>query len=111
MRIKAFRGYRPVKNKVDKVASRPYDVLSTAEAREEAAGNPFSFLNIVKPEITFPAGTDSYSPDIYRAAAANFQALLDNGTFVRDKQDCLYLYELRAGGRSENGNCRCRCRG
>ena len=103
MRIKAFRGYRPVKEKIDKVASRPYDVLSTAEAREEAAGNPFSFLNIVKPEITFPAGTDPYSPDVYRAAAANFQALLDNGTFVRDKQECLYLYELRAGEQPRTG--------
>ena len=88
---------------IDKVASRPYDVLSTAEAREEAAGNPFSFLNIVKPEITFPAGTDTYSPDIYRAAAANFQALLDKGTFERDKQECLYLYELRAGERPRTG--------
>ena len=103
MRIKAFRGYRPVKDKVDKVASRPYDVLSTAEAREEAAGNPFSFLNIVKPEITFPAGMDPYSPAVYRAAAANFQALIDNGTFVRDKQECLYLYELRAGERPRTG--------
>ena len=103
MRIKAFRGYRPVKEKIDKVASRPYDVLSTAEAREEAAGNPFSFLNIVKPEITFPAGTDPYSPAVYRAAAANFQALLDNGTFVRDKQECLYLYELRAGEQPRTG--------
>ena len=103
MRIKAFRGYRPVKDKVDKVASRPYDVLSTAEARQEAAGNPFSFLNIVKPEITFPAGTDPYSPDVYRAAAANFQALIDDGTFVRDTQECLYLYELRAGDRPRTG--------
>ena len=94
MRIKAFRGYRPGKDKVDKVASRPYDVLSSAEAREEAAGNPYSFLNIVKPEITFPAGTDPYNPDIYRAAAVNFQALIDNGTFVRDKHECLYIYDL-----------------
>ena len=103
MRIKAFRGYRPVKDKVDKVASRPYDVLSSAEARQEAAGNPFSFLNIVKPEITFPAGTDPCSPAVYRAAAANFQALVDNGTFVRDRQECLYLYELRTGERPRTG--------
>ena len=58
MQIKAFRGYRPGRNRVARVASRPYDVLTTAEAREEAAGNPYSFLNIVKPEITFPEGTD-----------------------------------------------------
>ena len=103
MRIKAFRGYRPGKDKVDKVASRPYDVLSSAEAREEAAGNPYSFLNIVKPEITFPAGTDPYNPDIYRAAAVNFQALIDNGTFVRDKHECLYIYELCADRRPRTG--------
>ena len=103
MRIKAFMGYRPGKDKVDKVASRPYDVLSSAEAREEAAGNPYSFLNIVKPEITFPAGTDPYNPDIYRAAAVNFQALIDNGTFVRDKHECLYIYELCADQRPRTG--------
>ena len=94
MRIKAFRGFRPDKDKIDKVASRPYDVLTTEEARAEAAGNPHSFLHIVKPEIGFPADTDPYDHDVYRAAAANFQALIDNGTFARDEQECLYVYEL-----------------
>ena len=103
MQIKAFRGYRPGRNRVARVASRPYDVLTTAEAREEAAGNPYSFLNIVKPEITFPEGTDPNGPDVYRAAAANFQALIDNGTFIRDKQDCLYIYELNAHDRPRTG--------
>lgn len=103
MQIKAFRGYRPGRNRVARVASRPYDVLTTAEAREEAAGNPYSFLNIVKPEIAFPAGTEPDSPDIYRAAAANFQALVDNGTFVRDKHECLYIYELSADGKPRTG--------
>ena len=94
MHIRAFRGYRPVKDRIDKVASRPYDVLTTAEARQEAADNPFSFMNIVKPEITFPAGADPGSPDIYRATAVKFQSLIDNGTFVRDRQECLYIYKL-----------------
>ena len=94
MRIKAFRGYRPGKDKIGRVASRPYDVLTTVEARQEAAGNPSSFLHIVKPEIGFPSGANPYSPQIYRAAAANFQALIDNGTFVRDEQECLYVYEM-----------------
>ena len=62
MRIKAFRGYRPGKDKVDKVASRPYDVLSTAEAREEAAGNPFSFLNIVQAGNNFSRRHGSLQP-------------------------------------------------
>ena len=96
MHIRAFRGYRPVKDRIDKVASRPYDVLTTAEARQEAADNPFSFMNIVKPEITFPAGADPGSPDIYRATAAKFQSLIDNGTFVRDRQECLYIYVVQA---------------
>ena len=103
MRIKAFRGYRPGKDKITSVASRPYDVITTEEAREEAAGNPYSFLNIVKPEVNFPAGAAPDNPQIYRAAAANFQALVDNGTFVRDEHECLYIYELNAGQRSLTG--------
>ena len=103
MQIKAFKGYRPPRDKIDKVASRPYDVLTTAEARKEAAGNPYSFLNIVKPEITFPEGTDPNSPDVYHAAATNFQALIDNGTFVRDEHECLYIYELSADGKPRTG--------
>ena len=103
MQIKAFRGYRPGRHRVARVASRPYDVLTTAEARIEAAGNPYSFLNIVKPEITFPEGTEPDGPDIYRAAAVNFQALVDNGTFVRDEHECLYIYELSAGGKPRTG--------
>ena len=68
-----------------------------------AAGNPYSFLNVVKPEITFPADTDPYSPEVYRAAAANFQALMDNGTFNRDENECLYVYELIMAGRPRTG--------
>ncbi len=103
MRIKAFRGYRPGKDKIHQVAARPYDVLTTAEARLEAAGNPYSFLNIVKPEIGFPPGADPYSPEVYRAAAANFQALIDNGTFVRDEHESLYIYEMCRDGRTKTG--------
>ena len=103
MQIRAFKGYRPAKDKVISVASRPYDVLTTEEAREEAAGNPHSFLNIVKPEINFPAGAAPGVSDMCRAAAANFQALVDNGTFVRDEQECLYIYELNAGQRPLTG--------
>ena len=94
MRIKSFRGYRPEKGKAARVASRPYDVLTTAEAREEARGNPCSFLNVVKSEITLPADIDPCSPKVYQAAADNFQALTDNGTFIRDARECLYVYEL-----------------
>ncbi len=103
MLIKAFRGYRPDRDRVARVASRPYDVITTEEAREEAAGNPYSFLNIVKPEIGYPAGTEPGDPEMYRAAAANFQALVDSGTFVRDEQECLYIYELSVNRRPRTG--------
>ena len=59
--IHPFRGYRPVKENVEKVASRPYDVLSSAEAREEVKGNPWSFLHVVKPEVDLPEGIDPHS--------------------------------------------------
>ena len=103
MRIKAFRGYRPGRDKIAMVASRPYDVLTTGEARQEAAGNPYSFLNVVKPEIGFPPGTDPYGPAVYRAAAANFQASIDDGTFIRDESDCLYIYEMSRDKRPKTG--------
>ncbi len=103
MKIKAFKGYRPRQDIISSVASRPYDVLTTAEAREEAAGNPYSFLNIVKPEIAFPAGTEPDNPEVYRAAAANFQGFIDNGTFVRDPRESLYIYELTSNRRPRTG--------
>lgn len=103
MQIKPFKGYRPRKDIIADVASRPYDVLTTAEAREEAAGNPYSFLNVVKPEIAFPADTQPDSPEVYRAAAANFQGFVNDKTFVRDECECLYIYELTADRRPKTG--------
>ena len=73
MKITAFKGLRPVKDKVDKVASRPYDVLSSAEAKTEAEGNPDSFLNVVKPEITLANDVDPYSDMVYQKGKHNFQ--------------------------------------
>ena len=103
MQIKPFKGYRPRKDLVAAVASRPYDVLTTAEAREEAGGNPYSFLNVVKPEIAFPADTEPDSPEVYRAAAANFQGFVNDETFVRDECECLYIYELTVNRRPRTG--------
>jgi uncharacterized protein (DUF1015 family) len=94
MRIKAFRGLRPRPEFAAAVASRPYDVLDTNEARDEARDNPMSFLNVVKPEITLPAGTDPHADAVYRAGAANFHKLVSDGVFFQDRQECLYLYEL-----------------
>ena len=103
MKIKAFKGFRPVESKVKAVASRPYDVLDSDEARAEAKGNPWSFLNVVKPEITLSPETDHYSMTVYEAGKDNFQKLINDGVFVQDKEECLYIYELIMDGRSQNG--------
>jgi len=107
MKIKPFKGFRPVEAKVKAVASRPYDVLNSEEAREEAKGNPWSFLNVVKPEITLPAETDHYSMAVYEAGKNNFQKLVKEGVFIQDKEECLYIYELIMDGRSQNGIVAC----
>jgi len=91
----------------DKVASRPYDVLDSDEAREEAKDNPWSFLNVVKPEITLPADVDHYSPEVYQAGSRNFLKLVDSGVFSQDKSDSLYIYELTMNGRSQTGIVAC----
>ncbi len=107
MKIKAFKGLRPVREKVSQVASRPYDVLNSAEAKAEAKDNPYSFLNIIKPEITLSPDTDPYSPEVYAAGKKNFQSLIDDGVFAQDQHDCLYIYELTVNGRSQSGIVAC----
>lgn len=107
MIIKPFKGLRPVKEHAKEVASRPYDVLDSDEAREEAKGNPYSFLNVVKPEITLPEDVDHYSSQVYEAGKKNFQKLVDDGIFFQDKADSLYIYELVMDGRSQNGIVAC----
>lgn len=107
MKIKAFKGLRPVREKVAEVASRPYDVLDSEEAREEAQGNPWSFLNVVKPEITLPPETDPYDPIVYETGRNNFRKLIDEGVFLQDEKDCLYIYELIMEGRSQTGIVAC----
>lgn len=107
MKIKPFKGLRPVKDKAHLVASRPYDVLDSDEAREEAKGNPYSFLRVVKPEITLSPDIDHYSPEVYEAGKNNFKKMVDEGTFFQDKKACLYIYELVMDGRSQNGIVAC----
>ncbi len=107
MKIKPFKGLRPVADKVSDVASRPYDVLDSDEAREEAAGNPYSFLNVVKPEITLPSEVDAYSDAVYEAGRRNFRKLIDEGVFVQDGKDCLYVYELVMDNRTQTGIVAC----
>ena len=107
MKITAFKGLRPVKEKVEKIASRPYDVLNSEEAREEAKDNPDSFLNVVKPEITLPMDIDPYSAQVYQAGKKNFEKLFEQGIFFQDEKDCLYIYELVMEGRSQTGIVAC----
>ncbi len=101
--IKAFRGIRPVKDKVHLVASRPYDVLNTEEARKEAEGNAYSFLHVVKPEINFPPSQNPYAPEIYKKGKENFEIFMDNGVLFQDEKECLYIYRLTMNGRSQTG--------
>lgn len=107
MIIKPFKGFRPLKEHAKDVASRPYDVLDSDEAREEAKGNPYSFLNVVKPEITLSEEVDHYAPEVYEAGKKNFQKLVNDGVFFQDKTDSLYIYELIMDGRSQNGIVAC----
>jgi uncharacterized protein (DUF1015 family) len=103
MKLRAFKGLRPVKEKVYRVASRPYDVLNSAEARIEAEGNPDSFLKVVKPEISLPVDVDPYSSVVYETGKQNFQAMLEQGIFFQEEKPCLYIYELIMNGRSQTG--------
>ncbi len=92
-RIEPFKGVRPRKDIVSKVASPPYDVLNSKEAKEYAAGNPYSFLHIVKPEIDLPDGIDLYSDEVYQQAAINFKKFRDEGTLIQDEKKKFYVYK------------------
>lgn len=102
-KIKAFKGWRPTKGKVHLVASRPYDVLNTEEARIEVAGNPDSFLHVVKPEIDFQVDQDPYAPEVYNKGKENFETLVKEGVFFQDEKDCIYIYRLTMNGKSQAG--------
>ena len=101
--LKAFKGIRPVKDKVAKIASRPYDVLNRAEALCEAEGKPLSFLHVVKPEIDLPFSIDEHDPEVYRKGNANFQKMVDDGIFFTDESDKLYVYAQTMYGRTQYG--------
>ena len=101
--IKPFKGLRPPKELAAKVASRPYDVLNSEEARIEAEGNPQSLLRIIKPEIEFSAGTDEHSQEVYDKAVENFQLFQKNNWLVQDKSECLYVYAQTMNGRTQYG--------
>jgi uncharacterized protein (DUF1015 family) len=101
--IKPFRGLRPAPEHATDVAAPPYDVLNTAEARERAAGKPWSFLHISKPEIDLPEGTDPYAAEVYAQGAANLQKQIDNDILLRDAEPRYYVYRLRMGDHVQTG--------
>jgi uncharacterized protein (DUF1015 family) len=101
--LKAFKGIRPIKERVLQLASRPYDVMNSEEAVIEAEGNPYSFLHVVKPEIDLPADTDHYSKEVYLKAKENFEKLVRDGILFSDPEECLYVYQLRMNGNKQNG--------
>jgi len=101
--IQPFRALRPKPELAGKVASRPYDVLNSAEAKEEAAGNPLSFLHITKAEIDLPDNTDTHSIAVYEKAKANLQDFMQQGTVFTEEKPCYYIYQLVMDGRSQTG--------
>lgn len=102
-KIKPFRGVRPPRQLVTEVASRPYDVLNSEEARAEAQGNPKSLYHIIKPEIDFEPGTDEHDPKVYDKAVENFNNFQKQGWLVQDETDRYYIYAQTMDGRTQYG--------
>ncbi|MBN2480636.1 MAG: DUF1015 domain-containing protein [Bacteroidales bacterium] len=105
--IKAFKGFRPGRDVAEKIASRPYDVLSSEEALAESAGNPYSFYHIIKSEIDLPPETDHYSPVVYEQAKSTLHRFIDEGILVQDPLPCLYVYAQTMWGRTQYGLVAC----
>ena len=101
--FRPFKGFRPQKENVNKVASRPYDVLNSAEARVEVEGNPHSFLYVVKPEIDLPEGVDLHSQQVYDKAKSSLQKLIDVGMFLQDDKANYYIYAQTMNGKTQYG--------
>ena len=102
-KVKPFRGIRPPRDLVTQVASRPYDVLNSEEARAEAHGNPRSLYHIIKPEIDFEPGTDEHDPKVYSRAVENFNAFQQQGWLVQDDKEHYYIYAQTMDGRTQYG--------
>lgn len=101
--IAPFRALRPVTELAARVASRPYDVLNSEEARAEAGSNEVSFLHVTKSEIDLPPAIDIHSTAVYAKAKENLQALIANGTLLTEEKACYYIYRLIMNGREQTG--------
>ena len=101
--IKPLNALRPKPELVKEVASRPYDVLNSAEARVEAKDNPVSFLHVIKSEIDLPADIDTHSTVVYEKAKENLHHFINDGILFSDEKPCYYIYQLVMNGRSQTG--------
>lgn len=101
--IRPFAGLRPVPERAHEVVAPPYDVLNSAEARQRAAGRPWSFLHISKAEIDLPEDTDPYAAAVYAKAAENLEKMISAGVLKRDSKPCYYVYRLSMGDHVQTG--------
>lgn len=101
--IKPFKGIRPPKELIEQIESRPYDVLNSEEAREEAKGNEKSLYHIIKPEIDFEVGTSEYDPRVYEQAVKNFKNFQEKGWLVQDEKDHYYIYAQTMNNKTQYG--------
>jgi uncharacterized protein (DUF1015 family) len=102
-KVKPFKGVRPPRELVEEVASRPYDVLNSEEARKEAEGNEKSLYHIIKPEIDFAPGFDEHDPAVYDKAVENFKKFQERGWLVQDSKENYYIYAQTMDGRTQYG--------
>lgn len=98
-----FKALRPQPQFAKQVASRPYDVMNSAEAKQEASGNPNSFLHITRSEIDLPKDTDVHTPVVYEKAKENLRAFIQRGVLFREDKPCYYIYQLKMQGRTQTG--------
>src|SRR5258708_37218796 len=101
--VRPFAALRPKPDLAGRICELPYDVMSSDEAREIAAGNPLSFLHVGKPEIDLPAGTNLYAPEVYAKGKENFQKLMAQDALRQYAKPCFYVYRQIMGQHSQVG--------
>ncbi|MBD3415212.1 MAG: DUF1015 family protein [Candidatus Aminicenantes bacterium] len=101
--LKKFKALRPKKGLEERVASFPYDVLSSEEARELVRDNPYSFLHVVKPEVDLPEDTDLYSEEVYQKARENLDRFINDGILIQEERPKIYIYKQKMGDREQYG--------
>ncbi|HAG43730.1 MAG TPA: DUF1015 domain-containing protein [Clostridium sp.] len=101
--VRPFKGIRPQKELVDKVAALPYDVMNTEEAREMVKGNPYSFLHVDKAQIDLDPSINQYDKGVYEKARENLYNMIDEKVYIKDNESCMYIYRQIMDGRIQTG--------